>query len=491
MDGAVAAIAAQGVVAPETCGVGGDMFALVHQPGWSEPRALNSSGRAGSGADPGDLRRQGLSEIPGDHPSIVTVPGCVDGIATLTAELGRLTLADCLAPAIALASDGFEVSNEQARAFSVMALAYVDNPAVSDFYPDRDPVAVGDVIRRPALAGTLQAVAGGGRDAFYMGQPGNDIVEALGGVISQSDLALGNAEWVDPIGCRVGGLTAWTTPPNSQGYLGPATLAVFEMLGPPDDPGDPAWWHLLIEAYRSLAWERNDLVADPGYAPLPQDLILDRDRLERTASTVDPSRAGVWPKAMGTESGTCYLNVSDADGMTVSMIQSNYRGTGSVFGAANSGFLLHDRGGGFSLMPGHPNELGPGKRPLHTLAPTIWTDGTDPRWAIGTRGGTVQPQLVAQIAARVVLGGADLDTAQAAPRWTVQEFGPRADPRFAVEPGLPAELLDDLRGRGHQIEELDESQPGWGPISLIAIDEAGKRAAADPRVDTAKALLFP
>jgi len=491
VDAAVAAVAAQGVVAPETCGVGGDMFALIHQPGWSEPRALNSSGRAGSGADAGELRRLGLAEIPTDHPMTVTVPGCVDGMTTLVHDLGRLSPAECLEPAIGLARGGFEVSTEQAFAFSLTAPVYVDNPAVSDFYPDGRAVSLGDVVQRHSLAETLQMIADNGRDAFYLGQPGHDIVDALGGAITASDLDLNNAEWIDPIGCQVGGLTAWTTPPNSQGYLGPATLAIFEMLGPPEDPSDPTWWHLLIEACRSVAWERNDVVADPGHASLPPELLLDRERLERTASTVDRDRAGVWPRAMGNESGTCYLAVSDADGMTVSIIQSNYRGTGSVFGAANSGFLLQDRGGGFSLMPGHPNELGPGKRPLHTLSPTIWTEGSDPRWAIGSRGGAVQPQLVAQIAARAVLGGADLDSAQAAPRWTVQEFGPGAEPKFEVEPGVSPDLLDDLRGRGHAIEELDELQPGWGPISIIALDEDGPRAAADPRVDTTTALLFP
>ncbi len=478
-------------MAPETCGVGGDLFALVHKPGWPEPRALNSSGRAGSGADPEDLRRLGLSEIPRDHTATVTIPGCVDGLETLVTELGHLNLADCLAPAIAYARDGFEVSFEQAQAFSRMAPVYVDNPAVSDFYPNGQPVTKGDVVQRPALATTLELIAEGGRDAFYMGKAGSDIVETLGGGITHSDLSANNAEWIAPIGCEVASLTAWTNPPNSQGYLGLATLAVFEMLNPPHDPENPIWWHLLIEAYRSLAWERNDLVADPEHAPLPEGLLLDRKRLARAAATIDHDRAGVWPKAMGTESGTCYLCVVDADGLAISLIQSNYRGTGSPFGAASSGFLLQDRGGGFSLVPGHPNELRPGKRPLHTLSPTLWTDGTEPRWLIGARGGRVQPQLVAQVAARAIVAGIDLGGAQQAPRWTVQEFGPGAVPRFAVEPGVESALVEDLRGRGHQIDELDQLQAGWGPLSIIEVEGSIRRVAADPRIETATALTFP
>ncbi|MGH8914197.1 MAG: gamma-glutamyltransferase family protein, partial [Acidimicrobiia bacterium] len=424
VDAAIAATAAQGVVAPETCGIGGDLFALVHRPGWDVPRALNSSGRSGTKADPEQLRQTGRTDIPRDHPLSVTAPGCVDGWSALSAELGNLDLAQCLAPAIGLATDGFEVSAEQAEAFQASAPMYSQHPAVHEFYPEGEPVTRGDMVQRLPLAATLRAIAEDGRDAFYRGSAADDIVDALGGIITPEDLALPHANWVSPISCDVAGLAAWTIPPNSQGYLGLATLAVFEMLDPPSDPADPLWWHLLIEAFRSLAWERDDLVADPDHAPLPADLLLDRPRLARAASTVDRHRAGVWPKDMGSESGTAYLCVVDDDGMSVSIIQSNYYGTGSAFGAANSGFLLHNRGGGFSLTPGHPNELLPGKRPLHTLSPTIWTSGQDPKWVIGTRGGAVQPQLVAQVAARAVLARQSLEEAQMAPRWTAEEFGP-------------------------------------------------------------------
>jgi gamma-glutamyltranspeptidase/glutathione hydrolase len=490
VDAAIAATATQGVVAPETCGVGGDLFALVHRPGWEMPRALNASGRAGSSADPKVLRDLGLVEIPRDHPLSVTAPGCVDGWSTLSAELGRLTLAECLRPAIEHARAGFEVSTEQALAFRQTASLYAGHPAVADFYPEGRPVGRGDQVRRPALAVTLSAIGEGGRDAFYLGDPADDIVDELDGIISHEDLARNHADWVDPVACSVAGTTAWTLPPNSQGYLGPATLAVFEMLGAPADPDSPDWWHLLIEAFRSVAWERDDLVADPAHAPLPPHLLLDRERLARAAATVDPGRAGVWPHRMGTESGTAYLCVVDAEGMAVSIIQSNYYGTGSAFGAGRSGFLLHNRGGGFTLTPGHPNELLPGKRPLHTLSPTIWTGGGETKWVIGTRGGAVQPQLVAQVAARAVIAASTLESAQTAPRWTVQEFGPYSAPRFQVEPGVPAPVLSELRGRGHVIDVVDGPQPGWGPVSIIKVDSDTRTTFPDPRVDTTSAVVF-
>ncbi len=490
VDAAVAAVAAQGVVAPETCGVGGDLFALIHAPGWDMPRALNSSGRAGSGVDADDLRSSGLAHIPSNHPAAVTIPGCVDGMEALIEDLGQFSLTEVLQPAIALATDGFPVSTEQASQFSRLVGTYGDNPAVADFYTGGRPVTVGETVTRLALAQTLQAVASGGRSAFYEGTAGEDISTAVGGLITMADMTQSQAEWIEPIGVEIGVLTAWTTPPNSQGYLGPATLAVFEMLDPPDDPSDAEWWHLLIEAYRCLAWERNDLVADPGQQVLPAHLLLQHDRLQRAASAVDPGRAGNWPPGMGRASGTAYLCVADADGMTVSIIQSNYRGTGSPFGAARSGFLLQDRGTGFSLTPGHPNELNPGKRPLHTLSPTLWTEDGQPRWALGTRGGAVQPQLVAQVAALAIIGGADLDTTQSSPRWTVAEFGPGSGSHLAVEPGVPQAIVRELENRGHMIEIRDRPQPRWGPVSIIEVKKNLRRAAADPRVDTAAALVY-
>ncbi len=489
MDAAIAATATQGVVAPETCGIGGDLFALVHRPGWDQPRALNASGRAGSRADASDLRDRGITDIPRDHPATVTVPGCVDGWAALAGELGDLPLSSSLVPAIEHAVEGFEVSTEQSLAFRSQAALYASHPAVAGFYPEGRPVARGDIVRRPELAATLLAIAADGRDAFYRGQPANDIVAELSGTITHDDLAMSRADWVDPIGCTAAGLEAWTIPPNSQGYLGPATVAVFEMLDPPLDPDDPQWWHLLIEAYRSLAWERDDIVADPAHAPLPAGLFLDRDRLRRLAATVDPARTGIWPRDMGRTSGTAYFAVVDSAGMAVSIIQSNYEGTGSTFGAANSGFLLHNRGAGFTLTPGHPNELQPGKRPLHTLSPTLWTGDREPRWVLGTRGGSVQPQLVAQVAARAILSAQTLAEAQGAPRWTIQQFGPGSESSLRVESGVPAPVLEALRAKGHVIEELPDRQPGWGPVSVISVDGSMRETERDPRVDTTEAVV--
>jgi gamma-glutamyltranspeptidase/glutathione hydrolase len=180
--------------------------------------------------------------------------------------------------------------------------------------------------------------------------------------------------------------------------------------------------------------------------------------------------------------------VTDTEGLSVSIINSNYYGTGSPFGATRSGFLLQDRGRGFSLVPGHANELAPNKRPAHTLSPTLWTNRYMTSWLLGTRGGEIQPQLVAQLAARAIVGSDDLEQAQAAPRWSMTEYGPGDSSSVSLEPGTGVEkALTDL---GHHVVTRDSLQPGWGPMSIIARRGDEVQAASDPRVDTATAVVI-
>ncbi|REK40569.1 MAG: gamma-glutamyltranspeptidase [Actinobacteria bacterium] len=487
-DAAVAIVAAQGVVAPETCGIGGDLFALIHARGEEAPLAINASGRSGSGADAAILRDLGHQTVPREHPLTVTIPGCVDGLQAISERVGTVSMASCLEPAITLAKEGFAASTEQSRAFTAMAGVYRDNPAVADFYPDGEAVQAGDIVTRPQLGRTLQEIADGGRDAFYRGRASEDIIAVLGPHVTDDDLARSQFEWVDPIGIDIRDDVAWTLPPNSAGYLGPGTLAVFSRLDPPLDPTDPLWWHLLIEAHRSLAWERDTLVAEPRTAPIDPMELLSSERLDGAAEAISRDRAGIWPTRPAQPSGTAYMCVADDAGLAVSIIQSNYRGTGSPFGAARSGFLLQDRGGGFSLERGHPNELLPGKRPAHTLSPTLWTRDKSASWLLGTRGGEIQPQLVAQMGARAILGGSALEEAQRAPRWTMRRYGPGEVSAVSLEPG--SDMAAHLRSLGHIVTEEMRPQPGWGPMGIIDLTGPDVMAAADPRVDTARALVL-
>ncbi|WP_420613884.1 gamma-glutamyltransferase family protein [Candidatus Spongiisocius sp.] len=485
VDGAIAANAVQGTVAPETCGIGGDLFALVHRPGLDSPACLNSSGRAGSGADASALREAGHTTMPLYGAPTVTVPGCVDGWHALTERYGALPLSEVLRPAIRLAEGGFPASRELSGAWTANAAQLLTQASAPPMFPDGRPPAVGQRISRPFLAGSLRAAAAG-RDAFYLDRVGTAIPEATGNLITREDLARCQARWVAPLSAELFGRTAWTTPPNSQGYLTLATLSIFEQLDPTGDPEHPDYWHALIEAYRSMAWERDHCLYDPDTGP---DLaMLDPEKLAERANRIDPAAAGSWRRPVPAAGGTAYMCAVDGDGMGVSLIQSNFHGIGSGLSAGRTGVWLHNRGAGFNLIPGHPNEWRPGRRPLHTLSPTIWTEGNRLALILGTRGGHQQPQLLAQVGAHMHHAGLEPGVAQAVPRWIIRDINATSSV-LSVESRTDQRTIDSLRTRGHGIGVEGPWEAGWGPISAIAVSAGGLReAVADPRLETALAL---
>ena len=487
VDAAIATNAVQGTVAPETCGIGGDLFALVHRPGDLEPAFLNSSGRAGSAASAAALRDAGHETMPLFHRAAVTVPGCVDGWIALHAEFGSLPFDQLLEPAIRLADDGFPASPELAASFSRRADELASQESAKAMYPDgRNPVA-GDRIVRADLARTLRTVATGERRAFYEGEFGAALVEAVGGAITSEDLTTAQSDWQEPLGRPVFGVTGWTSPPSTQGYLTLATARTFELAGGGRDPDDPDFWHLLIEAYRASAWQRDDLLADPSGAEVTGEELIAEARLEGLAARIDRARAGRWSATEPASGGTAYMCAIDASGMAISLIQSNFHGIGSGVGAGATGVLLHNRGGGFNLRPGHPNELMPGRRPLHTLSPTLWTDDGDLRLILGTRGGHQQPQMLSTVATLHLHAGLEPAQAQAHPRWTTGYLGgDRSKPQ--LEGRMSESIADELTRRGHDVT-IDADWPrANGPISMIQVTDSGLRVgAADPRVETTMA----
>lgn len=486
VDGIVAANAVLGMVLPTTCGIGGDLFAIVHRPGEDRPDVLNASGRGGSGLDAGRLRAAGHATMPLRDPSSITVPGCVDGWEALLDRHGTRTLDQLLVPAIRLGRDGFPVSVELASDLGRIAAMIQGQPSAEALYPEASPPEPGRLLRRDDLAGTLEGIATDGRDAFYRGPVADAISRATSGVLRHEDLAANRPDWVEPIGTHAFGLQAWTVPPNSQGYLTLAAAMLIEALDPPADPGDPAFHHAIIEAYRAVAWERDDLVADPRFAPIPLEQLLDRERIFARLESIDPDRVAIWPPPGEAPGGTAYFCAIDADGMAVSTIQSNFTGIGSGISAGRTGVFLHNRGGGFSLAAGHPNEAAPGKRPLHTLSPTLWTRGDRAALVLGTRGGHQQPQYLAQMAALLLHADLSPAEAQMSPRWHAEGAGASA---IAVEGRMPAGVVDGLRERGHTVNRGLDFPQGWGPVSVITIAEDGTRVgAADPRVTSATAL---
>ena len=488
VDAAIAANAVQGMVAPETCGIGGDLFALVYTDGIVT--ALNASGTAGSQVSAQALRDENLASIPQHHPASVTIPGCVAGWFALHERYGRLPFESLLERAIELGHTGFAASTEYSRATHRMATFLGEHEAGAQLLVGGRPPLRGERIHRPNLARTLEAIAHDGRDAFYAGSVAATISDAVDGLITPEDVAAYSPDWVDAVSTDVFGVTGWTIPPNSQGYLTLATLAIFESLTPTLDPGDPRWTHFLIEAYRAIATERDDVVADPAHAPLQNELLLDPERLAAASSDISPDRAAARPRPAPKPGGTMYLCTMDGDGMGISLIESNFHGIGTGIGAGDSGFILHNRGGGFNLWPGHPNEIAPGKRPLHTLSPTLWTEGGRLRTLLGTRGGYQQPQILAQVGALLFGAGRTPAHAQAETRWAIANLDDAGHSVVDVESDMSSHITHGLIARGHSVRPQTGRVPGWGPVAVIDVDAHGLRtAAADPRVDTASAAV--
>lgn len=453
VDAALAANAVLSVTAPHLCGMGGDLFALVHD---GSVKALNASGRAGSGASASDLRREGSHVMPrfGDIRS-VPVPGCVDGWLALHSSYSKLPLEQLLAPAILLAEQGFPPS-----------------PLLEPRLPDVPLEMVGGLVLRPGVARTLRAISAEGRDGFYGGEFGRGLLELGQGEYDESDLERSNADWVEPLAVDAFGHRVWSMPPNSQGYLLLLALGIVDGLDLPDDPDDPLWAHLLIEASRAAGYDRPELLHEHAVAPL--------EDVTRRRAMVDPStRMDV--RSLGSPGGTTYLCAVDGDGLGVSLIQSNALGFGSQLWEPRTGINLQNRGIGFSLEEGHPAEYGPGRRPPHTLVPAIVSrpDGSL-RTVIGSMGGDAQPQILLQLLTRLLRHGQDAATVIGAPRWRLATEGSGFDTwqspvHVALEAGTP--WAEGLSSKGHDVRFAPYSG-AFGHAQLIDV-EAG--AAADPR----------
>jgi gamma-glutamyltranspeptidase/glutathione hydrolase len=436
-----------------------------------------------------EVLRRSHREMPYRHPWTVTVPGCVAGWTELSEQWGVLPLELLLEPAMRLAADGFQVSDEMSTALGRIQDLIRFQPSSAPLYMEGSAPAPGTMLRRPGLAQTLESIAVSGHDAFYGGVVADEIVAATSGGLNHDDLAGVSVDWVEPVGIDVFGLTAWTVPPNSQGYLTLAACWLFEQMQPPKDPTDPAFVHAAIEAYRAVAWERDDLVADPATAPLPQAELLSPERLNGRLSSLSPDAAATWPAATPAPGGTAYMCTRDGDGVGVSLIQSNFAGIGTGLSAGDTGVFLHNRGAGFNLIPGHANELTPGRRPLHTLSPTLWTEGDDLRLLLGTRGGHHQPQLLLQVAAHLLYSDGPRAASQPAPRWEIDGWNAGEDPLVSVEERTDPAVVAGLEQRGHRVEPATDWSGGWGPISLIGVEDDEVYAAADPRIRASAALM--
>lgn len=477
VDAAVGASAVLAVTTQNMCGMGGDLFALVHQPGMAAPAVLNASGRAGGGADPERLRREGHTIMPARRDvRSIPVPGCVDGWLTLHARFGGVPIADVLAPAIGYADGGFPASHLLANAAGQIR----DLPGGADFAAATHP---GAIVRRPGVARTLRAVARGGREAFYGGEFGEGLLRLGRGEYRPEDLDRPLADWVEPLAADAWGHRLWTVPPNSQGYLTLAGAVIAAGLDLPPDPDDPLWAHLLVESARQAGHDRLDVLSEAADGPA----LVAEGRLAPRRAAIDPDRAADLGDAYA-GGGTMYLCVVGPDGTGVSLIQSNAAGFGAHVCEPSTGIWLHNRGIGFNLVPGHPAEYGPGRRPPHTLSPALVTGGSGSlEMVIGTMGGDSQPQVLLQLLARLLHGGEEVGDAIAAPRWVLESIDEpggfntwtgRGRVRVALEPGVPRSWEAGLAGRGHRVAVAPGS---YGHAHAIRVHPDHLEGAFDPR----------
>lgn len=484
-DACVAMAACMAVLAPMTTGMGGDAFLLYYDAKTKKVLGADGSGRAPKAADPDKLRGLGFREMPQRGGLSVTVPGAVRLWEDAVSELGRLRISDLLEPARRYAEEGFPVSEVVARYWSVaVELLGRNEAAARAFLPGGAAPGPGEIVRFPDLAATLAAVIEGGADAFYGGEVASRIVRSVvedGGLLSEEDLATHETLWVEPISADYRGVEVHEMPPPGQGIAAIEMLNIlegFDMGGL--GPASAQRVHHEVEAKKLAFRDLFEKIGDPDFSDIPTEELASKDYAAKLRREIDPSRASVPSFAPALGDDTTYLCAVDAEGNGCSFINSNYMGFGSGVVAGGTGVPLQNRGHSFRLVAGHPNELAPGKRPLHTIIPGLATkDGA--LWAtFGNMGGPMQPQGHAQVISNLVDHGLNAQDAVDHPR----HFHDHADDTLLLEGRFPNEEVEKLRRMGHNVEVGADYIIPVGGAQVIRMGEDGVRAAgSDPRKD--------
>src|SRR5690606_19566772 len=421
VDAAIAANAALGLMEPTGNGIGGDLFAIVWDPRTQRLHGYNGSRRSPRALTIDEFRRRGLDGIPPRGPRPASVPGAVDGWFALHARFGRLPMAEVLAPTIRYAREGHPVHGVIAHYWARSVPVLAEWPGFSEqFTIDGRAPATGETWRNPNLANTLEQLAEGGRDAFYRGDIARTIdayFREHGGFLRYEDLAAHEGDWVDPVSTNYRGYDVWELPPSGQGI---AALQILNLLEPHDLAaygfGSPEHVHLFVDAKKLAFADRARWYAYPDFRPAPVARLISKEYAAHRAPLISMDRAArqVQPgtPAQLDEGDTIYLTTADAEGMMVSLIQSNYRGMGSGMAPPGLGFILQNRGEQFVLGdPDHPNAYAPGKRPFHTIIPAFVTKDGEPWLSYGVMGGAMQPQGHVQILINMIDFGMNLQEA--------------------------------------------------------------------------------
>ena len=492
IDAAVTAAAVLTVVEPMMVGIGGDMFAIVWSAKDKKLYGLNASGRAGALMTREELIRRQRTRGPARGPEAVTVPGALAGWQALLNRFGTMKLAQALEPAIGYAENGFPVTPVIAEDWTSGNIVQRDSGARVTFLVDGRYPKAGDWFRNPDYAKTLRDIQRDGTDLFYKGALGEKIVnhlKARGGFLTMDDLRKNEPTWVTPISTKFAGYRIWELPPNN---IGIATLEMLRILEAYDlkamGQNSAEYLHYLIEAKKLAYTDLTRYNGDPDHLTVQPSYILSDPFIKERRSHIDPGKAmsevQPGPERMGNE--TIYLTVADKDGNMVSFINSLYDEWGSGIVVPGTGFALHDRGLGFTLEPGLPNTVAPGKRPYHTLIPGFVTkpgansapDGTgdEPYMSFGLMGGAMQAQGHAQFLINHLIFGMDIQQAMDAGRFRHQNGR-----SVIVEPAISDSVMAELRALGHEVR-LGNAGLFGGSQAIIRLAK-GYVAGSDSRKD--------
>jgi len=502
-DAAIAAAATLTVIYPQMCTLGGDNFWLIYNHKTGEVRGLNASGRAGTNATIEFYASRGLKSIPSrGYLAANTVPGTVSGWEEAyrfsREELGTdIPWSELFLSPIEYARNGFPVSTSLAywskvdtdptdkkfrnlQQFAEFSRVFLNNGT---------PYAVGDVLKQPDLAHTLELIADKGAQEFYRGSIARKIaadLEKNEGLLTFEDFARHKADWVLPISVRYRGLLACNLPPNSQGM---ASLEILNILNNFDlknmGEGSADYYHAIIEATKQAFLDRDRYLSDPDFVAVPLDQLLSEQYGREQAARISMKKAACRREPLDPNGDTIWLGVVDKNGNAVSLIQSIYHDFGSGIVPAGTGVLLQNRGSFFSLDPEHVNSLRPGKRTFHTLNPAMLLKNGTPFLIYGTMGGEGQPQTQAALVTRIVDFGMTPQEAIQAPRWLYGRTWGAASNDLKMEGRIPPGIRDDLAERGHPVNVVEDYTDIMGHAGAILIHQGTGilQGGSDPRGD--------
>ncbi|MEZ5419201.1 MAG: gamma-glutamyltransferase [Vicinamibacterales bacterium] len=479
IDAAVAAAAVLAVVEPSMNGIGGDLFAIVYDARSKTVTALDASGRAPAAATPEEFARRGVTEMPGGGVLSIDVPGVVSGWDALLSRFGTISMADALGPAIHFAKDGFPVAELMANEWSDAARRLAADPhTAATFLPGGRAPKMGEVFANPRLARSLELIAQGGAAAFYKGPIAQAIaadMKARNGLLTAQDLAEHTVDWVETLSVNYRGYDVHEMPPSTQGFVALEMLNILEgfdiaRLG----HNSADYLHVVTEAKKIAFADRGAYLADRAFVPKNAlGLLLSKEYAAARRKEISMAKTGSYaagalpggasqaPDFAGRDRGdTIYLTAADGQGNVVSFIQSLFSSFGSGLVAGETGITLHNRGSGFVLTPGHPNQIGPRKRPLHTLVPAMILKDGRPWVSFGVMGGDNQAQAHAQVVMNLVDFGMNIQTAGEAAR--MRHMGTQ----LALESGIGPDVRAALEARGHRLRDGRGQMGGYQGIMI-------------------------